>query len=69
MSSVSPATIANKMVAVSQDESGVRSIAVGSLSQEQLDALAGLKAVLLEAAVPMEDALSGDVSLLSIVSE
>lgn len=70
MSSVTPATIASKMVALSQ-ERGIASVAVSTLTEEQLAALAKMRVALLEvqASVSSESLLSGEVSLLEIVGK
>jgi hypothetical protein len=71
MSIVTPATIASKMVALAQDKSGVASVAVSTLSQEQQDKLAEMKVALflLGTEASSVSLISGEVSLSEIVGE
>jgi hypothetical protein len=71
MSVVTPATIASKMVALTQDKSGVASVAVSTLSQEQQDKLAEMKVALflLGTEASSVSLISGEVSLSEIVGE
>ena len=69
MTSPSPATIAPKMVALSQDSKGVASLATSTLSPEQIDALSRMRVLLLDvqASASSESLLSGEASLFEIV--